>query len=195
MKKFDAVAFPHLPLASDQLVQKELKSFFALLESLRSSFRTWTSQIKEILGLQDNDVPNGLAMDEQSNENIHQEFVKMQQEIVSGRLLCSKEEAATLAAVQLRLESWPEENLDLAEGSFSAEDKVHRLHFALNNESNSGVTSLLRSFSAIVCCKQLDSSNPRAKKPFLPPNLRHSNEICKLIKVGRRKNSSRRMFF
>jgi hypothetical protein len=38
----------------DYLVQKELKSFFALLESLRSSFRTWTSQIKEILALQVN---------------------------------------------------------------------------------------------------------------------------------------------
>ena len=36
----------------DYLVQKELRSFFALLESLRSSFRSWTSQIKEILALQ-----------------------------------------------------------------------------------------------------------------------------------------------
>ena len=35
----------------DYLVQKELKSFFALLESLRSSFRSWTSQIKEILAI------------------------------------------------------------------------------------------------------------------------------------------------
>jgi hypothetical protein len=40
----------------------------------------------------------------------------MQKDIVSGRLICSKEEAATLAAVQLRLEAWPEENLELAEG-------------------------------------------------------------------------------
>ena len=42
----------------------------------------------------------------------------MQRDIVSGRLICSKEEAATLAAVQLRLEAWPEEDLDLAEGKF-----------------------------------------------------------------------------
>jgi len=41
-----------LNLFVDYLVQKELKSFFTLLESLRSSFRTWTSQIKEILNLQ-----------------------------------------------------------------------------------------------------------------------------------------------
>ena len=41
----------------------------------------------------------------------------MQRDIISGRLVCSKEEAATLAAVQLRLEAWPEENLELAEGN------------------------------------------------------------------------------
>ena len=36
----------------DYLVQKELRSFFALLESLHNSFRSWTSQIKDILALQ-----------------------------------------------------------------------------------------------------------------------------------------------
>jgi len=46
----------------------------------------------------------------------------MQRDIVSGRLICSKEEAATLAAVQLRLEAWPEENLELAEGKNSIFD-------------------------------------------------------------------------
>jgi hypothetical protein len=52
-----------------------------------------------------------------TNEDIYREYVKMQRDIVSGRLICSKEEAATLAAVQLRLETWPEENLDLPEGN------------------------------------------------------------------------------
>ncbi len=51
-----------------------------------------------------------------TTEDIYREYVKMQRDIVSGRLICSKEEAATLAAVQLRLETWPEENLELAEG-------------------------------------------------------------------------------
>ena len=36
----------------DYLVQKELRSFFALLESLHNSFRSWTNQIKDILALQ-----------------------------------------------------------------------------------------------------------------------------------------------
>ena len=57
-------------------------------------------------------------MDDATNEDIYREYIKMQRDIVSGRLICSKEEAATLAAVQLRLEAWPEENLDLAEGKF-----------------------------------------------------------------------------
>ena len=55
-------------------------------------------------------------MDDVTNEDIYREYIKMQRDIVSGRLISSKEESATLAAVQLRLEAWPEENLELAEG-------------------------------------------------------------------------------
>lgn len=55
-------------------------------------------------------------MDDVTTEDIYREYIKMQRDIVSGRLICSKEEAATLAAVQLRLETWPEENLDLVQG-------------------------------------------------------------------------------
>jgi len=55
---------------------------------------------------------------------MYREYVKMQRDIVSGRLICSKEEAATLAAVQLRLEAWPEENLDLAEGKIRSKFKL-----------------------------------------------------------------------
>jgi hypothetical protein len=61
-------------------------------------------------------------MDDVNNENIYREYVKMQRDIVSGRLICSKEEAATLAALQLRLEAWPEENLDLTEGKICSEN-------------------------------------------------------------------------
>ncbi len=57
-------------------------------------------------------------MGDATNEDIYREYIKMQRDIVSGRLICSKEEAATLAAVQLRLEAWPEENLDLDESKF-----------------------------------------------------------------------------
>jgi hypothetical protein len=35
----------------------------------------------------------------------------------------------------------------------------------------------------IPCCKRVDSSIHKSKKPFLPPDFRHSNEILKLIKV------------
>jgi hypothetical protein len=55
-------------------------------------------------------------MDDVITEDIYREYIKMQRDIVSGRLICSKEEAATLAAVQFRLEAWPEENVDLGEG-------------------------------------------------------------------------------
>ena len=35
----------------------------------------------------------------------------------------------------------------------------------------------------ITCCKRVDSTIHKSKKPFLPPDFRHSNEILKLIKV------------
>jgi hypothetical protein len=35
----------------------------------------------------------------------------------------------------------------------------------------------------ISCCKRVDLNTHKSKKPFLPPNFRHSNEIFKLIKV------------
>ena len=65
----------------------------------------------------DIESPTGVETDDVTSEDIYREYVKMQRDIVSGRLICSKEEAATLAAVQLRLEAWPEENLELAEGN------------------------------------------------------------------------------
>ena len=61
----------------------------------------------------------GMEVDDGNTEDMFREYVKMQRDIVAGRLICSKEEAATLAAVQLRLEAWPEENLELAEGKIS----------------------------------------------------------------------------
>jgi hypothetical protein len=61
------------------------------------------------------------ADDDGNNNNIYQEYVRMQQDIVQGRLLCSKEEAATLAAVQLRLEAWPDDNDQPVEPGESSE--------------------------------------------------------------------------
>ena len=68
------------------------------------------------VSLKDIESPTGVETDDVTSEDIYREYVKTQRDIVSGRLICSKEEAATLAAVQLRLEAWPEENLELAEG-------------------------------------------------------------------------------
>lgn len=62
----------------------------------------------------------GTEIDDGNPEDMFREYVRMQRDIVSGRLVCSKEEAATLAAVQLRLEAWPEENLEVAEGKISS---------------------------------------------------------------------------
>ena len=39
----------------------------------------------------------------------------------------------------------------------------------------------------LPCCKRMDSSIHKSRKPFLPPDFRHSNEILKLIKDKQRK--------
>ncbi|CAF3686845.1 unnamed protein product [Rotaria sp. Silwood1] len=184
----------------DYLVQKELKTFFSLLESLRSSFRTWTSQIKEILALQDDDIQLDKQIDDVITEDIYREYIKMQRDIIYGRLICSKEEAATLAALQLRIQTWPEENIDIIQ-----EDDFHRLNIRLNDERSSTVNSLgfdnksssltQRNISNIIhirlsdiyCCKPVDYNCHKSKKPYLPPNFRHSNDISKLIKDKQRK--------
>lgn len=87
------------------------------------------------------------------------------------------------------------------------EDELHTLNLTLNDQtspnalSGTGNFSGLHSMTAswrdrhrrnlvkfrltdIPCCKRMDSSLHKSKKPFLPPEFRHSNEILKLIKVN-----------
>lgn len=162
--------------------------------------------------LKDNEVPSGTEIDDVATEDIYREYVKMQRDIVSGRLICSKEEAATLVAVQLRLESWPDENPDLAEGEkftfdykiieenlveFHLDDELHTLSITLNDRTtgNGSITSPTWRdrhrrgmsqfyFSALTCCQRADANAHKSKSPCLPPNFRHSKEIYKLIKVN-----------
>lgn len=74
----------------------------------------------------------------------------MQRDIVSGRLICSKEEAATLAAVQLRLEAWPEENLELAEGSLFIRKFSDLLILTKETKQERFKTNLIRFFSSFT---------------------------------------------
>jgi hypothetical protein len=88
----------------------------------------------------------------------------------------------------------------------SIEDEIQTLNLTLNDQTSptsltgtsgiSGFHSLTSSWrdrhrrnitkfrlTDIPCCKRVDSSIHKSKKPFLPPDFRHSNEILKLIKV------------
>ena len=94
---------------------------------------------------------------------MHREYNRMQRDIVSGRLLCSKDEAATLAALQIRLEAWPEENLDLLEGKLPgqevrkgvhcpilrfAEDKLDTLRVTMNDSISRTSTAATSGFNS-----------------------------------------------
>ena len=83
---------------------------------------------------------------------------------------------------------------------FSLEDELHSLDLSLNDQtspSNNIISPSRRDrhrndivkfhLSNMSCCKRIDSNTHKSKKPFLPPNFRHSNEILKLIKDKQRK--------
>lgn len=77
---------------------------------------------------------------------------------------------------------------------------THSLSGSVATNSLTGVSTSLNEqerhpllkvrLSSLSCCKQVESSTHKLKKPFLPPNYRHSHEILKLIKV----NDSIRLF-
>ena len=93
--------------------------------------------------------------------------------------------------------------------SFLIEDELHTLNLTLNDPTSSpsstvissGIVPAVNTFTSswrdrhrrnavkfrltdIPCCKRVDSTIHKSKKPFLPPDFRHSNEILKLIKVS-----------
>ena len=78
----------------------------------------------------------------------------------------------------------------------STEDELHTLSLTLNDHTTSTGPIIQAPWrdrhrhdivkfhlSNISCCKRADSNTHKSKKPCLPPNFRHSNEIFKLIKV------------
>ena len=93
------------------------------------------------------------------------------------------------------------------------EDELHTLNLTLNDQTSPSSLTSTGGFSAfhsmtsswrdrhrrnfvkfrltdIPCCKRMDSSLHKSKKPFLPPDFRHSNEILKLIKVKKQTSPS-----
>ncbi len=76
------------------------------------------------------------------------------------------------------------------------EDELHTLSITLNDHASQTSTMISAPWrdrhrhdivkfhlANISCCKHVDSNTHKSKKPFLPPNFCHSNEIFKLIKV------------
>ena len=56
--------------------------------------------------------------------------------------------------------------------------------FMISSQDSQRIHLLNLNLSDLSCCKKVDSTLNKTKKPFIPPNYRHSNEIFKLIKVN-----------
>ncbi|XP_022238999.1 1-phosphatidylinositol 4,5-bisphosphate phosphodiesterase epsilon-1-like [Limulus polyphemus] len=84
---------------------KEVLDFLTRVSCLGGQYQMWAEEFRLELNLQE------IALDEDRQddmETINREYQRLQQMVVKGYLPCSKEEAAILAGIQLRLEgTWP----------------------------------------------------------------------------------------
>ncbi|KAG8182202.1 hypothetical protein JTE90_004139 [Oedothorax gibbosus] len=84
--------------------RKELEEFLDALGIIGEAYRRWAQDIRDAFGIKENEPDS----EEQQAESIRREYETLQRLVVSGDLPCSKEEAALLAGVQLRIEeTWP----------------------------------------------------------------------------------------
>ncbi|GFY47578.1 1-phosphatidylinositol 4,5-bisphosphate phosphodiesterase epsilon-1 [Trichonephila inaurata madagascariensis] len=89
--------------------RREVEEFLDAVGGIGEQYRRWTNDIRSAFGLQENDADT----EEKQAEAIRREYETLQRLVVSGDLPCSKEEAALLAGIQLRIEeTWPSAGRD-----------------------------------------------------------------------------------
>ncbi|XP_077501808.1 uncharacterized protein LOC144112865 isoform X2 [Amblyomma americanum] len=84
---------------------REFRDFVNRLACMGDAYKEWADELRRIADLKELDKDDVKPDD---LEAIHDEYSKLRDLVVNGDLLCSKEEAAVLAGVQLRIEeTWP----------------------------------------------------------------------------------------
>ncbi|OUC40790.1 hypothetical protein D917_03793 [Trichinella nativa] len=146
-----------------------------------------------------------------------EEYSELQDQIVSGSLLCSKEEAALLASIQISIEEkWPSNQRKLTRHlSYRKLREISQKISTLAWEPGGGTLSTLsrpfgfssaktkfsnagnqRSFlSRLVHKKQISASNCEQFEHCLPQTYRESKKTAKLIQVSKHFHSRRIICF
>ncbi|XP_003369596.1 putative FERM central domain protein [Trichinella spiralis] len=144
-----------------------------------------------------------------NRDYLGEEYSELQDQIVSGSLLCSKEEAALLASIQISIEEkWPSNQRKLTRHlSYRKLREISQKISTLAWEPGGGTLSTLsrpfgfssaktkfsnagnqRSFlSRLVHKKQISASNCEQFEHCLPQTYRESKKTAKLIQDSKRK--------
>ena len=198
----------------DSRVLNEIKLFFHQLDSLKSSYKPWTTKLKTLLKLEDIENNQDQIVETVNDEDIINQYESMLNLITSGKLPCNKDESTTLAAIQLRIHelnhfktneiSSDENNAELEVlitnnspntsrknilKKFTSQNKGHPFLLTRNNYQ-----SLFIYFKSCSCMKVPSKSKILNIKELVPPEYKHSNDVLKLIKAKRERLSKTTYF-
>ncbi|KAL4231816.1 hypothetical protein ACF0H5_009392 [Mactra antiquata] len=104
-------------LEGSQLVVHEMREFLKKLSVLGPEYKVWCQKILSALNLEE--ICTSDENSESPDDVLHAQYKQIQELILSGELPCTKEEAATLAGIQLHLEeAWPENEITKLDGTY-----------------------------------------------------------------------------
>ncbi|XP_023235323.1 uncharacterized protein LOC111634715 isoform X2 [Centruroides sculpturatus] len=102
---YEWVTFCHQDFTQNPLVCHELREFLQRLNTMGNPYGSFAEELRLELDIHEEE---GNTEKRNDVDDIDDEYRKLQQFVVNGDLPCSKEEAAVLAGIQLRIEeTWP----------------------------------------------------------------------------------------
>ncbi|XP_060069522.1 uncharacterized protein LOC132549598 [Ylistrum balloti] len=196
-------------LDCSSLIVHEMRDFLRKMSVLGHEYKAWCQKIGGLLHLEEKNVMKQRSLNADDPDNVNAQYKKLQQLVVAGDIPCSKEEAATLASIQLHIEeAWPEHNLpnhahtkppDLtflhggklidhklwAKSTDPQENLRKRKELIRNNRAGRITSSrrkgrLVRQLSC-VSNKDLDVGSEVDLTKFLPPDFNSSKKIRCII--------------
>ncbi|XP_053407871.1 uncharacterized protein LOC123546334 isoform X3 [Mercenaria mercenaria] len=196
-------------LEGTQLVVHEMRDFLKKLSVLGPEYKVWCQKILGALHLEEK-----LAADENSespDDGLHAQYKQLQELILSGELPCSKEEAATLAGIQLHLEeAWPENEMTNHNGPYRIVDKkmtdqsrkassneekqenLRKKKELIRNNKARGITLSRRKGRLVRQLSCMSDNEPESQveidlTKYLPPHYTTSKKVKHMIEEKQKK--------
>ncbi|XP_041369675.1 1-phosphatidylinositol 4,5-bisphosphate phosphodiesterase epsilon-1-like [Gigantopelta aegis] len=189
------------------LLALETKDFLKKLSILGYEYKIWCQRMGNMLYLEDLEKANSSLEVSDDAANVNAQYKKLQQLVVSGVLPSSKEEAATLAGIQLHIEeAWPEEEdttdvkpsptdspvdrvteqAALQQENLKKKKELIRLNRAQRITNTRRKKTLIRS---LLCGtdNEIETTEFCDLSAYLPPMYTASKQVRELIKEKKKK--------